>query len=72
MFQISPEGFQLSAQNQVPPSPTDQSFVRSDSKYEYKMSVNEQAISPDHLNRISQGPDINTVISSSAVKAQVL
>ncbi|KAK8337822.1 hypothetical protein V6Z12_A09G210400 [Gossypium hirsutum] len=70
--QISPEGFQLSAQNQVPPSQTDQSFVRSDLKYEYKMSVNEQAISPDHLNHISQGPDINSLISSSAVKAQVL
>ncbi|PPD85998.1 hypothetical protein GOBAR_DD17048 [Gossypium barbadense] len=70
--QISPEDFQLSAQNQVPPSQTDQSFVRSDLKYEYKMSVNEQAISPDHLNHISQGPDINSLISSSAVKAQVL
>ncbi|KAB2014091.1 hypothetical protein ES319_D09G201100v1 [Gossypium barbadense] len=70
--QISPEDFQLSAQNQVPPSQTDQSFVRSDLKYEYKMSVNEQAISPDRLNHISQGPDINSLISSSAVKAQVL
>ncbi|TYI66189.1 hypothetical protein E1A91_D09G208100v1 [Gossypium mustelinum] len=70
--QISPEDFQLSAQNQVPPCQTDQSFVRSDLKYEYKMSVNEQAISPDRLNHISQGPDINSLISSSAVKAQVL
>ncbi|KAL4283347.1 hypothetical protein GQ457_16G025560 [Hibiscus cannabinus] len=67
--QISSEAFQLSSQNQLPPS---QSFGRSDLKYEYEMSVNEQAVSPDHLDHINQGAELNSVISSSAVKPQVL
>ncbi|KAE8717481.1 RNA polymerase II degradation factor 1-like isoform X5 [Hibiscus syriacus] len=70
--QISPEAFPLAAQNQLPPSQTDQSFGRSDLKYEYEMSVNEQAVSPDHLDHINQEPELNSVISSSAVKPQVL
>ncbi|KAE8725354.1 GRF1-interacting factor 3 [Hibiscus syriacus] len=70
--QMSSEAFQISAQNQLPPSQTDQSFGRSDLKHEYEMSVNEQAVSPDHLDHINQGPELNSVISSSAVKPQVL
>ena len=72
VFQTSSEGFQLSAQNQLPPSQTDQSLGRSDLKYEYEMSVNGQAIRPDYLDHISQGPEPNSVISSSAGKEQVL
>ena len=68
VFQTSSEGFQLSAQNQLPPSQTDQSLGRLDVKYEYEMSVNGQAI----LDHISQGPEPNSVISSSAGKPQVL
>ncbi|KAK8518354.1 hypothetical protein V6N12_017503 [Hibiscus sabdariffa] len=67
--QISSEAFQLSSQNQLPPS---QSFGRSDLKYEYEMSVNEQAVSPDHLDHINQGEELNSMISSSAVQPQVL
>ncbi|KAK8560953.1 hypothetical protein V6N13_026388 [Hibiscus sabdariffa] len=67
--QISSEAFQLSSQNQLPPS---QSYGRSDLKYEYEMSVNEQAVSPDHLDHINQGAELNSVISSSSVKPQVL
>ncbi|XVF12744.1 hypothetical protein REPUB_Repub08aG0145900 [Reevesia pubescens] len=70
--QTSSEGFQLSARNQLPPSQTDQSLGRSDVKYEYEMSVNGQATRPDYLDHISQGPEPNSVISSSAGKAQVL
>ncbi|XP_022722881.1 uncharacterized protein LOC111279993 isoform X4 [Durio zibethinus] len=70
--QTSSEGFQLSAQNQLPLSQTDQSRGRSDVKYEYEMSVNGQAIRPDYLNHISEGREPNSVMSSSAGKAQVL
>ncbi|XVF10161.1 hypothetical protein REPUB_Repub07fG0158800 [Reevesia pubescens] len=70
--QTSSEGFQLSAQNQHLPSQTDQSLGMSDVKYEYEMSVNGQAIRPDNLDHISEGPEPNSVISSSAGKAQVL
>ncbi|GMI71632.1 hypothetical protein like AT5G53620 [Hibiscus trionum] len=70
--QISSEAFQLSSQNQLPPSQTAQNFGRSDLKYEYEMSVNEQAVSPDHLDHINQGPELNSVISSSSMKPQVL
>ncbi|KAK8599878.1 hypothetical protein V6N12_049748 [Hibiscus sabdariffa] len=70
--QISSEGFQLSEQNQLPASQTDQSFGRSDLTYEYEMSVNEQAVSPDHHDQINQGAELTSVISSSAVKAQAL
>ncbi|XWS38038.1 hypothetical protein CRYUN_Cryun19dG0096700 [Craigia yunnanensis] len=70
--QTSSEGFQQSAQNQLPPSQTDQSFGRSDVKYEYEMSVNGQAIRPDYPDHISQGLEPNSVISSSAGQAQVL
>ena len=72
VFQTSAEGFQQLAQNQLPPSQTDQSFGRSDVKYEYEMSVNGQAIRPDYPDHISQGLEPNSVISSSAGKAQVL
>ncbi|XWS61401.1 hypothetical protein CRYUN_Cryun07bG0123100 [Craigia yunnanensis] len=70
--QTSSEGFQPSAQNQLPPSQTDQSLGRSDIKYDYEMSVNGQAIHPEYLDHISQGPEPNSVISSSAGKAQVV
>ncbi|XVF51072.1 hypothetical protein PTKIN_Ptkin04bG0154900 [Pterospermum kingtungense] len=70
--QTSPEGFQLSAQNHLPPSQTERSLGRSDVKYEYEMSVNGQDIHPDYLNHISQGQEPNSVISSSAGKDQVL
>ncbi|GMI96290.1 hypothetical protein like AT5G53620 [Hibiscus trionum] len=70
--QIPSEGFQLSAQNQLPASQTDQSVGRSELTNEYEMSVNEQAVSPDHHDHINQGPELNSVISSSPVKAQAL
>ncbi|XVF53309.1 hypothetical protein PTKIN_Ptkin05aG0089100 [Pterospermum kingtungense] len=70
--QTSSEGFQLSAQNQLPPSQIDQSFGRSDVKYEYEVSVNQQAIRSDYLDHISQGPEPNSVMPSSAGKTQVL
>ncbi|XWS50277.1 hypothetical protein CRYUN_Cryun12cG0074500 [Craigia yunnanensis] len=70
--QTSSEGFQLSSLNQLPPSQTDQSFESSDVKYEYEMSINGQTIRPDYLDHISQGPEPNSVISSSAGKPQVL
>lgn len=71
-FQTASEGFQRSAHNQLPPSQTDQSLGRSDVKYDYEMSVNGQTIHPDYLDHISQGPEANSVMSSSAGKAQVL
>ncbi|KAK6262554.1 hypothetical protein QUC31_008370 [Theobroma cacao] len=70
--QTASEGFQRSAHNQLPPSQTDQSLGRSDVKYDYEMSVNGQTIHPDYLDHISQGPEANSVMSSSAGKAQVL
>ncbi|OMO97807.1 hypothetical protein COLO4_14351 [Corchorus olitorius] len=70
--QTASEGFQLSGQNQLPPSQTDESLRRSDVKYEYEVSVNGQAIRPDYLDHISQGPEPDSAISSSAGKAQVL
>ncbi|OMO95096.1 hypothetical protein CCACVL1_05597 [Corchorus capsularis] len=70
--QSASEGFQLSGQNQLPPSQTDESLRRSDVKYEYEISVNGQAIRPDYLDHISQGPEPDSAISSSAAKAQVL
>ncbi|XP_022763167.1 uncharacterized protein LOC111308796 isoform X4 [Durio zibethinus] len=68
----SQQGFMLPAQNQLPPFQTDQGFGRSDVKYEYEMSVTGQAIRPDYMDHISQGQEPNSVISSSAGKAQAL
>ncbi|XVE64473.1 hypothetical protein DITRI_Ditri07aG0103600 [Diplodiscus trichospermus] len=70
--QTSSECFHLSAQNEVPPSQTDQSFGRSDVQYEHEMSVNGQAIHPNYMDHISQGLEPDSVMSSSAGKAQVI
>lgn len=70
--QTSSEGLQLSAQNHIPPSQTDQNLGSSDVKYEYDLSVNGQAIRSDYLDHINRGAEPNSVISSSFGKAQVL
>ncbi|PPS17086.1 hypothetical protein GOBAR_AA03499 [Gossypium barbadense] len=67
----SPEGLQLSAENHIPPSQTDQKLGSSDVKYEYDLSVNGQAIRSDYLDHMNQGAEPNSVISSSSGKAQV-
>ncbi|GMI95466.1 hypothetical protein like AT5G53620 [Hibiscus trionum] len=67
----SSEGLQLSAQDHIPLSQTDQNFGSSDVKHEYDMSVNDQTNRPDYLEHVSQGPEPESVISSSR-KAQVV
>ncbi|KAK8571078.1 hypothetical protein V6N13_025636 [Hibiscus sabdariffa] len=69
--QLTSEGLQLSAQDHIPLSQTDQNLGSSDVKYEYDMSVNDQTIRPDYLEHVSQGPEPDSVISSSQ-KAQVV
>nr|KJB52511.1 hypothetical protein B456_008G265800 [Gossypium raimondii] len=70
--QVSSEGFQPSGPNQLPPSQTDQSLGRSDVSHECEISVDGQAICPDHVDHISQGSESISVISSSTGKAQVV
>ncbi|KAK8530706.1 hypothetical protein V6N13_030650 [Hibiscus sabdariffa] len=69
--QLTSQGFQLSAQDHIPLSQADQNLGSSDVKYEYDMSVNDQTIRPDYLEHVSQGPEPDSVISSSR-KAQVV
>ncbi|KAG4172022.1 hypothetical protein ERO13_A12G247000v2 [Gossypium hirsutum] len=70
--QASSEGFQPSGPNQLPPLQTDQSLRRSDVSHECEISVDGQAICPDHVDHISQGSESISVISSSTGKAQVV
>ncbi|GAV73244.1 hypothetical protein CFOL_v3_16730 [Cephalotus follicularis] len=67
------EGTHVSIQNQLPRSQADQNIMRSDSKYEYEIAVNGQALHPNYLDvRISQGTEPDALISSSTGEAQVL
>ncbi|GMI76516.1 hypothetical protein like AT5G53620 [Hibiscus trionum] len=67
----SSEALQLSTQDHIPLSQTDQNLGSSDVKYEYDMPVNGQTIRPDYLEHVSQGSEPSSVISSSSGKAQV-
>ena len=59
--------------NQYSPSQTNKNLLGSDTNYGYEVSVNGQAFHPDYLDdRVSQGIDPDTVISSSAEEGQVL
>ncbi|XP_039009895.1 uncharacterized protein LOC120138509 isoform X2 [Hibiscus syriacus] len=60
-----------SARGHIPLSQTAQNLGSSDVKYEYDKSVNGQTIRPEYLEHVSQGPEPNSVISSSSGKAQV-
>ncbi|XP_062119999.1 uncharacterized protein LOC133834409 isoform X2 [Humulus lupulus] len=67
------EGAQISPQSEIAPSQADQNLVRSDENYNYKMSVNGQALPADYLDvHIGQQADPNSVISSSTGEQQVL
>ncbi|PON81202.1 RNA polymerase II degradation factor [Trema orientale] len=67
------EGAQISPQSEITSSQADQNLVRSDENYNYKMSVNGQALPPDYLDvHVGQGTDPESVISSSTGEQQVL
>nr|POE99205.1 hypothetical protein CFP56_63684 [Quercus suber] len=72
--QAASEGSQISAQNELPPSQTDQNLLRSDANYNYEISVNGQGLRQDYLDvQNSQGAMPDSGISSSTVEAaQVL
>lgn len=73
-FQAVSEGSQISTQNELPPSQTDQNLMRSDANYNYEISVNGQGLRQDYLDvQNSQGAMPDSGISSSTVEAaQVL
>ncbi|KAM3729666.1 hypothetical protein ACB098_12G029400 [Castanea mollissima] len=68
------EGSQISTQNELPPSQTDQNLMRSDANYNYEISVNGQGLHQDYLDvQNSQGAMPDSGISPSTVEAaQVL
>ncbi|XP_057507024.1 uncharacterized protein LOC130790098 isoform X7 [Actinidia eriantha] len=67
------EGLQVPTHNQYSPSQTNKNLLGSDTNYGYEVSVNGQVFHPDYLDdRVSQGIDPDTVISSSAEEGQVL
>uniref|UniRef100_A0A5B7B017 DUF7725 domain-containing protein n=1 Tax=Davidia involucrata TaxID=16924 RepID=A0A5B7B017_DAVIN len=67
------EGLQMATHNQYPPSQTEQNLLRSDTNYDYEVSVNGQALRPDYLDvLVSQGMEPDSVIPSSAEEGQVL
>ncbi|GMH28082.1 hypothetical protein Nepgr_029925 [Nepenthes gracilis] len=69
--QVVSEGAQMATQNQFPLSWAEENFLRSDSNYGYKISVNGHG-REDNLNvDTSQGMEINSVVSA-ADKAQAL
>ncbi|XP_039010976.1 uncharacterized protein LOC120139956 isoform X2 [Hibiscus syriacus] len=68
----SSEGLQLSAQDRMPLSQTDQNLGSSDVKYEYDVALKEQTIRPEYLEHVSKVPEPNSVIPSSSGKAQVV
>ncbi|GLT48294.1 hypothetical protein SLA2020_219270 [Shorea laevis] len=70
--QTAVDGSQLSGHSQVPASQNDQNLVRSDGKYEYEISVNQQVIGPEYLDQVNQGPEPNSVVTSSTGKPEVL
>ncbi|GFY81795.1 hypothetical protein Acr_02g0000350 [Actinidia rufa] len=71
--QDASEGLQVPTHNQYSPSQTNKNLLGSDTNYGYEVSVNGQAFHPDYLDdRVSQGIDPDTVISSSAEEGQVL
>ncbi|KAL5567681.1 hypothetical protein UlMin_024260 [Ulmus minor] len=71
--QAVPESVQASSQTEQTTSQADQNLVRSDQNYNYEMSVNGTALSPDYRNaRIGQETESNPVISSSTGESQAL
>lgn len=72
-FQAVSEGLQIATHNELPPSQTDQSMVRSDANYSYEMPVNGQALRQDYLDvHIGHGPNPDSEVLSSSGEAQVL
>ncbi|KAG2701362.1 hypothetical protein I3843_06G037200 [Carya illinoinensis] len=67
------EGLQIATHNELPPSQTDQSMVRSDANYSYEMPVNGQALRQDYLDvHIGHGPNPDSEVLSSSGEAQAL
>ncbi|GMY07603.1 hypothetical protein FCV25MIE_02842 [Fagus crenata] len=65
------EGSQISTQNELPPSQTDQNLMRSDANYNYEISVNGQALRQDYLDVHNSHGVPDSGISSTG-EAQVL
>ncbi|GFZ06358.1 hypothetical protein Acr_18g0005530 [Actinidia rufa] len=70
--QASLEGSQVPTQNHYPPSQTDQTLLRSDTNYDYEVSVNGQFIRSEYLDiHVSQGVETEDVIPPAADGGQV-
>ncbi|GFY84032.1 hypothetical protein Acr_03g0008060 [Actinidia rufa] len=61
------EGSQVPTQNHYPPSQTDQNLLRSDTNYDYEVSVNGQSSRSEYLDiHVSQGVESEAVIPPAA------
>ncbi|PSS04491.1 Unconventional myosin-XVIIIa like [Actinidia chinensis var. chinensis] len=70
--QASLEGSQVPTQNHYPPSQTDQTLLRSDTNYDYEVSLNGQSIRSEYLDiHVSQGVETEAVIPPAADGGQV-
>lgn len=71
-FKAASEGSQVPNHSQYPPSQTEQNLLRSDTSYDYEVSVNGQTLRSDYLDvHISQGLDARSVVPSSNEEGQV-
>ena len=62
----------MPTQNHYPPSQTDQTLLRSDTNYDYEVSLNGQSIRSEYLDiHVSQGVETEAVIPPAADEGQV-
>ncbi|PSS32963.1 Interaptin like [Actinidia chinensis var. chinensis] len=70
--QASSEGSQVPTQNHYPPSQTDQNLLRSDTNFDYEVSVNGQSSRSEYLDiHLSQGVEPEAVIPPAADGGQL-